>query len=398
MCTRNLSKEKNSTETASIDKKRKHEGWKIFLITMVCIGLADLAKIFLLKDAESFFNQPITNIALMILTIIGLLKNNEFFYGIGIVAILPSFLLAINDIINEDIIFFINVSFVVFGSFIFLKKRITHWWYLLIDAAIYEYFIFLPKFSISQNIIDNFSQFFVTYFTIFIFISSFFMSFFVLMKNIELKVMEEIPTLYANPNKKFENFLDRKIKNPTLRKWIVLILYIMSGLTLGFFKWLFFGGPFVIFTISMWSFVCACFLLFINSSLMSSEIISVAPPIIYVMIFNVKMEMGLFLVILNAIYHAFIVIMAFVSFFKRNGARWDRILVFGLLLKILSYVINYFFPGYIVNLSEFMYFLFLDTIITSILYFFFTVLSKSYKRKKIEIMYMLKRNEIRKIR
>ncbi|MBD3353340.1 MAG: hypothetical protein GF364_17800 [Candidatus Lokiarchaeota archaeon] len=383
------------TPSQRCNKKQMTKG-HVFILTFLIIGLANLAKIFILKGEETFFNQPITTIAIIVLTLIGVLIKNEFFYGIGIAAVLPSFLLAINDIMNGNLVFFIHVSILVIGCIIFLEMKPPKWYYMLLDAAIYDYLLFLPEFKLSEGIMEMFGNIFVTYFYVMVFLSAFIMVIFTYMKNFEESnklacgkfssdedARRSSNSLNQTPNKtRFEIYLDNKIKNAWLRKHAVLFLLIILVLLISFLKYLFIHNMKVLFTISIWSFVASFLSILVYTPILSSEVVAMSPPIIYLMIFDIEFERGMGFVIPNAIYHGFIVATGFYIFFKKKSAKWEYIFVWGLLLKMMSYVINHFSPGYIVNLEDFMILVYVDTVITSILYFFQDSRHRKNKRSK----------------
>lgn len=337
---------------------------------MVIIGLADLIKIFVLKGSDSFFNRPITNIAIIFLTIVGLIRENELFTGLSVAAIFPSYLLTIDDIIRGDDAFYINLAVLVLGCCVFVLRRPKKSYYMLIDAAIYDYLIFLPTYSFSDGILAMFNEIFITYFYVLVFVSPFVMTLMVQIPkfHVEPKIKNLDETI--TPKTKLEKIFDKRIRNPHLRKAAPYIALVFGGILGGALKYLKTHDLYFLFTISLWSFIISCLVLILNNKYFSSEVISVIVPITYLMITDIEYHLGIRYIILNWIFHGVIVAVGIYAFVKKRNAEWDLIFVFGMLIKIIGYIINNYVPGYIVNLREFMYLGIYDAIFTSIFYFY----------------------------
>lgn len=336
---------------------------------MVIIGLADLFKIFILQGSDSFFNRPITNLAIIVLTIVGLIRKNELFTGLSVAAIFPSFLLTVDDIIREDPAFYINMAVMVLGCYVFLYHRPSKWWYIIIDAAIYDYLIFLPRYSFSEGILSMFGTIFITYFYVLVFVSPFLMAFFVHLEKIKIKPATTNIDDIIVPKTVLEQYFDKKIKHPNLRRVAPYIVLILGGIIGGAVKYIRTEDFYFLFTISLWSFIISILVLIMNNKYFSSEVISVIAPITYLMITDIEYSLGWRWIVMNWLFHGAIVAVGIYAFVRKRNAEWDLIFVFGMLIKIIGYIINSYIPGYIVNLEEFMYLGIYDAVFTSILYY-----------------------------
>ena len=365
---------------------------------MFIFAIVNIFRVFIAGNEESVFNTSGSGIFIIILIIIGLIFDEELLYGLGTAAVLPSFLLSINAIIENDSLFFINAIIFLLGSYSFLFKRISRRWYILIDAAIFEYLIFFPEFSSSWEflILNFFNQFFITGFSSAVFLSSFFMLFLLILKEkydrkkqliLRFKTDGRIGGKgpFSNYQTKSEKYLDEKIRNPLIRKYFVPISVISLCLILAVIKILVFGATYMLFTISLFSFVISVILIRIRSPILSSWVISLIPSLLYVMFANIDLEsiesIGLLLFIGNALYHILIIFMGFYTLYIRRDGEWEYILIIGLILAEFSYILNLYLPGYIVDLVKLMYIALTGAIIMSILGY----LISYYEMLKIEM-------------
>jgi hypothetical protein len=345
--------------------------FQIPLFIIITFGLAQIV-LFFYEEELITFNRPISLLILLILILIGIITRNELYYGIGLSGLLPNYLLGVNDILNEEYnLFILNFTFLLLGLYLFLKKNIKNWWSVFIGGIIFEYYLFLPRINLSQSIDEILQGLFPSGFYIVVFISGFFMILFTHMKQIYENKINNIPVEHrVLPKTRIENYFDDKIKYP-YRKLSVLILVLIGIIGLTIIRSIIEGKLSLPYTISTWSFVIGIIVIFvnINSSVLSSEVIAISPPIIYLMVYDIEWQNGTSWIIFNFIFHLMIIIAAVYVFAKKRNARWDYIFAWGYFLKTLCYVLNIYIPNYVVNVIFFMYMVFFETMITSIIYF-----------------------------
>lgn len=345
--------------------------YQISLFVIISLILAHLVQIFY-EDETLTFNKPIPFLVLFIFIFFGVVYKNEICFGIGIAGLLPCYLVGVNSILNANYYqFLLNFIFLILGCYLFLKMSVNKSWIIIIDGFIFEYYLFLPRIDVSQSVNEFIQGLFPSGFYFIVFISGFFMPIFLQIRQLYNNKLNSIPIENRIPPKtKLEKYFDDKLNQPYRRLGVFLL--VLLGITcLTFIRSVIEGKLSLPYTISTWSFVISIIVLFvnINSPVLSSEVIAISPPILYLMVYDIEWQRGLTWILINFLFHAVIIVAAGYVIVKKHNAKWEYVFVWGYFLKTMCYVINLFETNYIVNVEFFMYMVFFETMITSVIYF-----------------------------
>ncbi|MHA1342115.1 MAG: hypothetical protein ACTSRZ_20105, partial [Promethearchaeota archaeon] len=340
--------------------KRKISSLSISIVSVLLIYFMGI--LFTSIDPTNYFwMYPPT--VIFIVGFIGIIFNKKQVYSLLSISLIPSLIMCFIDLLNANYVFFaINCLTLIVGSYAIAKLETAEWDILLLDGCLYIFVIMISQINSNINFIQPYYETLGIFFYIFLAAGLLIIPLYSLF---ELKTTPAILTKtkfksnsksIINPTK-FERKIYSKFGKNAITNNLDLILFAIIGIIISLTIVALTNQLSAIFSIPPWAIAAAIVALICNSRIISSILIAVMPSIALFFLFY------LYPFSFITIYNIFIIACALYVLIKKKNAKYEFVLLFGLIISIIS--INY--TAIIFNLSSYISLMLFLSIINSII-------------------------------
>lgn len=317
------------------------------------------------------------SIIILIVGIIGIIFKKKALYGLIAVSLIPALLMVVLDFINGDFLTFtINLSLTLLAILILGKFELPAWDSLLIASLVYLYMAIVSHVTLLGELMQRYLDTMGPIFFVFMLIGPFFAVFYSYINNPGQKALKfKTRAISDGKPTRVEKFIYERRGETPITVNLGFIAFFIIGLILTVTVAFIAHNLWMLFSLPLWISAAVIVVIFFRCPILSSLIVALLPS------FVILSVAYLYPVSFTAVCSVFILIAGLFIIIKRQDAKYEYVMLFGLVFSLFSVGLSPIILNFAGTVQNLIVITLIDTVmITTLIY----------------VHHQLKNNEIKK--